>query len=470
MIKIILDKVISFPIGVLDAEIENTFFITNPEYLSICNRRKINVRDRPKGYILAKYKEAGKWKSRKVAEKLIYWKRIEGYYQIPRSAFFTLKTLLKKHKIKYSLVNKRKTFKPLGLTFKGELKKELGQNAVLNYKYKSGILEAPTGSGKTCMALYIAAKIDQPFMVIVDTQELQNQWKERINQFLGIPKKQIGHIGGGVIDVKKITVALIQTLKKNTDVLKEFGFIIVDECHIVATESYEIAVNNYPGKYILGLSATPKRSDGKTDLMLWLLGKIKVKVQFKDAKRTETFVKFIPTNFTTKLSFKYQYSSIMVELTKNEDRNKLITETIINNSDIPGVHLIISQSSKHLKYLYNLLPEKYQYAARILIGEVKGKNRKDIVADIKKGNIKYIYATSQLLGKGFDEPLLSVLHLGTPIKDPDRLTQFVGRITRLLPGKEKSYIFDYYDAKEYVLSSSTKIRSNTYKGLDIKRI
>ena len=59
-----------------------------------------------------------------------------------------------------------------------------------------GTLKAPTGAGKTVMALSLIAERKQPALIIVHTRELLNQWIERIETFLGIPKNKIGIIGG----------------------------------------------------------------------------------------------------------------------------------------------------------------------------------------------------------------------------------------------------------------------------------
>lgn len=60
-----------------------------------------------------------------------------------------------------------------------------------------GTLSAPTGSGKTVMALYMIAQRGQPALIVVHTKELALQWVERIKTFLGIPEKEVGFIGAG---------------------------------------------------------------------------------------------------------------------------------------------------------------------------------------------------------------------------------------------------------------------------------
>ena len=458
--------VLKHPVELKD-KIKDIFTFTNPEYLSICKQRRLKKKDRPKGYIVTRFKEKGIWKSKKIPEFLRYWQNDKDNIKIPRGSFFELKKFYKKNKIKYKLINERNQFEKQDFKFYGQLLESKGQLAVQDYKSKIGIIQAPTGSGKTVMSLYLISKINLNTIIVVHTNELLEQWKQRIKQFLKI--KEIGHIGGGLTETGTITVALVQTLRKRPDLLVKFGLLIVDECHIAATESYGMVINQFNGPYIMGLSATPRRKDGKTNVMHWYLGQTKVLIDYSKAERTPCVANFVGTEFKSKINFRYKYSKALVSLTENEERNNLIIETVLKNIEFFGVHLILSQSSKHLKLLMNLLPDHIKLISRLLIGAVPKKERKEIVKLMELGKVKLIFATDKLLGTGFDEPLLSVLHLTTPIKDPDRITQYIGRVTRIHPNKKFSQLFDYFDKYENILRYGASARSKVYKELKIEK-
>ena len=111
-----------------------------------------------------------------------------------------------------------------------------------------GTLAAPTGSGKTVMALALMARRRQlalmarrrqpalmarrrqPALIVVHTKELMDQWIARIEEFLGISAREVGRIGGGKqIIGDKISVALVQTLCKCApEIAHHIGFLIVD--------------------------------------------------------------------------------------------------------------------------------------------------------------------------------------------------------------------------------------------------
>ena len=110
-------------------------------------------------------------------------------------------------------------------------------NKIYNHliKYGSGLACVYTGWGKTCAALWLISMIKCKALIIVHTENLLDQWKERITDFLGIPKEDIGIIQGPKINIqdKKIVIGMIQSISMKDyapDTFKEFGLTIMDEC------------------------------------------------------------------------------------------------------------------------------------------------------------------------------------------------------------------------------------------------
>ncbi len=105
-----------------------------------------------------------------------------------------------------------------------------------------GVIVAPPGSGKTIIGLSIIAQKKQPALIIVHRRQLLDQWIQRIQAFLGIPKYKIGRIAKGKIEIgERITVAMIQSLN-NPEIISKiessFGTIIIDECHHLPSDTY----------------------------------------------------------------------------------------------------------------------------------------------------------------------------------------------------------------------------------------
>jgi len=93
--------------------------------------------------------------------------------------------------------------------------------------------------------------------------------------------------------------------------------------------------------------------------------------------------------------------------------------------------------------------------------------RKEIVRELKQGEVDVLVATSRLIGEGFDLKTMSSIFLATPVKFTGRLKQYIGRILRVAEGKEEAIIYDYIDIPR-VLRSSFLSRLVAYKSMGVE--
>jgi superfamily II DNA or RNA helicase len=99
-----------------------------------------------------------------------------------------------------------------------------------------------------------------------------------------------------------------------------------------------------------------------------------------------------------------------------------------------------------------------------LTGDCTGRTRKEIVARVNSGRARILIATGQLIGEGFDCKALSTLFLATPIKFSGRLVQYLGRVLRPAPGKDRAIVFDFIDSSVGVLKAAARARQRVYAG------
>lgn len=140
-----------------------------------------------------------------------------------------------------------------------------------------GVIVSPPGSGKTIIGLELIAQKKQPTLILVHRKQLFDQWVDRIQNFLSIPKKQIGQIGNQKEKVgKEVTVAMIQSLTRGdlTELQNRFGMIIVDECHHIPAKSFREVITQLNCYYLYGLTATPKRKNNDEKLIYVYIGNI----------------------------------------------------------------------------------------------------------------------------------------------------------------------------------------------------
>jgi superfamily II DNA or RNA helicase len=341
----------------------------------------------------------------------------------------------------YQLEDRRRTLAPVDFSFQGQLRdfQEQAVQAMLSRDF--GTLAAPTGTGKTVIALALVAKRRQQALVVVHTRELLVQWIDRIGTFLGIPATEVGIIGGGKVKVgEKITVALVQSLYKcANDLAPRVGHLVVDECHRAPSRTFTEAVTAFDCRYMAGLSATPWRRDGLSRLIFWNIGDLVHEVDKASLVEAghvlEAEIIWRRTDLEPTYDASEEYSKALSELTQDPARNALIANDVAREvGNGGGVCLVLTDRKAHCEVLVGLLAGQ-GVKAKMLTGDLSNGERARVVEALNAGRVKVLVATGQLVGEGFDCRELSTLFLTTPIRFSGRLLQYLGRVLRPAPGK-----------------------------------
>ncbi|AUX08004.1 DNA repair helicase Rad25 [Halalkaliarchaeum desulfuricum] len=135
---------------------------------------------------------------------------------------------------------------------------------------RRGVIELPTGSGKTVIAIAAIAAVGRPTLVVVPTIDLLNQWERELEREFSVP---IGRFGGGEQRREPITVSTYDSAYlRADDVGDAFEFVVFDEVHHLGGEGYRDIARLLPAPYRLGLTATFERPDGAHEVIADLVG------------------------------------------------------------------------------------------------------------------------------------------------------------------------------------------------------
>jgi superfamily II DNA or RNA helicase len=319
------------------------------------------------------------------------------------------------------------------ISFVGTLRDSTRQNEAFRLGIKAfeehggGVLSLPPGFGKTTMALAYAAHLKVRTMIIVHKEFLANQWKERIGQFC--PGSTIGRVQQDIFDIDHdFVIAMIQTMCSRENDPKAFdsiGFVIVDEAHHIGAAAFSQSMFKLCPRFSLGLTATPERKDGLTNILYWFMGPEFFRVQRENQETTKVetiwyddpvFREAPPVSRFGKINM----AGMVTQLTEIENRNETILKIIRELDDSRRV-LILSDRREHCFWLNEKIPGSALYLGGMT----------EQALDLSSKH-KVIIATYSMAQEGLDIPVLDTLLMATPHSD---VTQAVGRIMRETPGK-----------------------------------
>lgn len=359
---------------------------------------------------------------------------------------------------------------------------------------KGGILVSGCGSGKTEIGLKIIFDLKVKALWLTHTKALLTQAKERCESYLNRREENdIGTITEGKVNIgNKITFATVQTMA-NIDLneyKESFDLIMVDECHHCVGSPTKVQMfykilNSLSAKYKYGLTATPKRTDGLSKAMFDIIGERVTTITDEEVSKNKIFARSetVPLNTCDDLSmydndYKFNQINAFNYLCNNQERNISISEEIAKYSCCKNnIQLVLCNRVSQCEAIKKILDDK-KIKSCIFNGKQKKKDNESVLKNYQ--NYQVIVATTQIAKEGLDMPLLNILHLATPLKNENILTQCIGRIERKAPNKTESIVIIYEDinirysrtCKEVVekILNRNKKKDNSYKIFNYKKM
>ena len=372
--------------------------------------------------------------------------------------------------------------RPIGARFQGELTDQQKKATASLLPRERGVLAATTAFGKTVVAAKMITARDRNTLVLVHRRQLPDQWVARLQTFLDIEPNQIGVIHGGKKKpIGIIDVALVQSLVQNgevSDLVADYGHVIVDECHHLSAVSFEAVARQVKAYYVLGLSATVTRNDGHHPIIFMQCGPVCHRVDARAQAAFRPFdhkVAFRRTEFRLGLGNpdeKLAIQELYARLAGDQARNDLIFDDILSALEAGRSPVIITERKDHLEALATPLSRFAKNVVVLQSGMNAGRTRaaNESLATIPDQEERVLVATGRYLGEGFDDARLDTLFLTMPISWRGILAQYAGRLHRLHAAKRDVVIYDYVDGNEPMLARMAAKREAGYRTLGYRAV
>jgi ATP-dependent helicase IRC3 len=312
----------------------------------------------------------------------------------------------------------------------------------------------PTGAGKTVIFSHLPQfkKDSLPMLVLAHRAELLYQAKEKIgwsNPELDIQIEQADNIAGYC----DVVVASVPTLGRaeSERILKYpkdyFKSIVIDEAHHAAAPTYRRILDYFNAPFVLGVTATPQRSDNTrlTDVFDEIVYYKTIQDLIEDGYlctlvgyriKTDTDISGVATNEGDYVA------SQLEDAIDTPERNAHIVAAY--NSLVPESKAIVFCAG--VKHANNLATSfaSAQIKTEVILGATDSDSRRDILARFRMGTTKVLINVG-VLTEGFDEPTVETIILARPTRSTLLYTQIVGRGTRLHEGKPHCTVLDFAD-------------------------
>ncbi len=363
---------------------------------------------------------------------------------LPRGFIGRLIRFCRETGIEHQFIDNRAKHRPIPFSFQATLRKHQIDVLETTNRKDFGVIVAPPAAGKTVIGLKIIANKQQPSLIIVHRKQLLHQWEQRIENFLGIPKKEIGIIGQGKAKVgNQITIATIQSLPKVIGEIKDkFGTVILDECHHVPAETFRNTIDGIKCTFLYGLTATPIRKYNDDKLIFAYLGDIIAEIKPEHIE-SHQHTKIVIRN--TELNVPYNsktdhFETLSKILSNDTARNKLIAKDISSELNQGKKAVVITERKEHIEALALLLKPHYETVT--LSGEDSENSKKSKWKMLHDGSFQILITTGQYFGEGSDLSNISTLFLAYPFSFEGKLIQYMGRVQR---SEISPIIYDYRD-------------------------
>ena len=376
---------------------------------------------------------------------------------------------------------------------------------------EKGIIAMPTGKGKSLVGIYLAYILRQKTLVIMHKDDLIKAWGDDIRLSFkgkivpGLIKASSRRIGD------QITLATVQTLNRLSEeeweaLKKEFGLVVVDEMHHAPAMSYEV-ISHFYSAYRLGLSATPERTDGLDEVLLFYFNDfayvfeaekreedediLSVEVIAKDTnvyyrpmvrqEKTNNgkyrwvideecgtkYIDEIPYNLRPKIN----YSNVDDLVVRDLSYQNMLMKDILEEYNQGHNILVFLSQKEHCRIYYDFITTHIPESEVVLYYGDSTEKTDVLLPKIESGKYRVTIATYKKATEGTNVKAWEVEFLVSSINNEIGTEQASGRIRRIKEGKMSPVrIYDYRHPKVYSFGSHGSTRDKRYKKLGFKVI
>lgn len=333
-------------------------------------------------------------------------------------------------------------------------------------KAESGIIRAGTGAGKTTTGFAIASRLQLTTLVVVWSDNLLRQWRERCETELGLTGDDVGLVQGKTRRIRPITLAMQQTLAADPEWCAAnadtFGVLIADELQRFAAPTLFASIDPFAARYRVGISADETRPDKMEFLIYDLFGGVAADYPAADLVKLGAILsvqlRVVPTDFRAGWYVgarkrgavpTWQMARLAKEMSEDKARNALVTNLVAVDAAADHQVLVWAARREQCHELDAAIARAGVLGGLLVGGTDYAKRFKETRDGIKAGRLRAGVGTVQSVGQAQDMPGLSRGVIAVPLAGRNRqqISQCKGRLCRL--GTDDAACYYLWDRHVY---------------------
>ena len=321
------------------------------------------------------------------------------------------------------------------------------------------LVVAATGTGKTVIAALDYARLCVPgrprprLLFVAHREQILNQARATFRKALKDPAFGQLLTGSASPPTSDLHVfAMVQTLHRRLASVPNdhFDVVYIDEAHHGSAASWREVIEHFRAREIVGLTATPERTDG-VDIADLFGGEYTTELRLWEAVDDQLLAPFeyVGVDDGTDLrqlswhQGKYAIDELAALYTGDHERVRLIVQAIERWVDVPA-------AMRGLGFCVSLAHAQFMAAeftrlginADYLTGQHDQAQRDEVMARLDAGHLQMVFSVD-VLGEGIDAPNVDTLLLLRPTQSPVLFAQQLGRGLRTSPGKPTCLVLDF---------------------------
>ena len=323
------------------------------------------------------------------------------------------------------------------------------------------LLVAATGTGKTVIAALDYARLRDRLarsrlLFIAHREEILDQSLATFRYALrepafgekwvgGVHPRRFEHVFASIQSLHRLHARDFGSLAPD-----HFDVVIVDEFHHAAAPSYTRVLDHLRPVELLGLTATPERSDG-LPILHWFDDRIAAELRLWDAIDQQHLVPFMYFGIHDGLDLRevpwrrgrgYDVAALTDAYTSTEAWARLVVQEVARHADVGSMRALgFCVSIEHARFMAGHF-RRHGIAAVAVWGDSPHADREEALRDLAAGRVQVVFSVD-LFNEGVDVPAVDTVLLLRPTESPTLFLQQLGRGLRRSPGKPFCTVLDF---------------------------